>query len=131
MESLIIYSLLSTAMYYLGSRAIITRRLWLAYPPAVARFADCPACIGTWYGLGLSMSVGWYYDLDVFMFKAHDWATPIVVAFCMMVLVPMVAGLMQHSLNVVGTAVPDDHEPESIIAPGSGTADHSPVSPSK
>lgn len=105
MEALIIYSLLSTALYYLGSRAVITQALWSRYPPQMARFFDCSACSGAWYGIALALSLGHFYELDVFMFKSNGWITPIVVGFCMMVLTPLVAGLMQHAINVLGVAV--------------------------
>jgi hypothetical protein len=127
MEALALYSILSTALYYLGSRAMITQPLWSRYPPGLARFADCPACSGTWYGAGLAVGLGRTFDISFFMFKSDSWFTPIVVGFCMMMLTPMVAGLLQHALNVNGSAV----ELESMIRPGTAEHTYEPVSPSK
>ncbi len=105
MQALIIYALFSTALFYLGSRATITSWLWSRYPPLIARFLDCSACSGTWYGFFLAATIGRYYGLNVFMFDSQAWTTPIFVGIFTMVLTPMVAGLMQHAINVVGSAV--------------------------
>lgn len=111
MQNLVIYALLCTALFYLGARAMITRFLWSRYTPRLAQWADCPACSGTWYGLALSMSVGWYYELDIGPFAAQSWITPLIVAACMMVLVPMVAALMEIGFQTVGSTVGAEEPP--------------------
>ena len=103
-ETLLLYSLLCAAMFYLGSRAMITQWLWSKYPPRFAAFMDCSACTGFWWGLT------WASVLEVIprLFKLSTplWFTPIgpiYVGICMIVLTPIVAGLMQRGLENVGT----------------------------
>lgn len=38
------------ALWYLGSRAVITRVLWSRYPARLTRFMDCAACTSFWWG---------------------------------------------------------------------------------
>ena len=105
MTNLILYSILSAAFFYLGSRARITQVIWQSYPLPLARFFDCAACSGTWYGLILSLTLGRYQGLDVMGFDAQDWMTPIIVALSMLVLTPIVARLMHLGLQDLGTAI--------------------------
>ena len=105
MLTFIIYALISTAFYYLGSRAEITRAVWSRYPSPIARFMDCPACSGTWYGLLLALTLGRYQALGFLGLDPLAWFTPIVVAACTMVTTPLLAALMTHAMLVNGTAV--------------------------
>ncbi len=102
MSTLILYSLLCAAMFFLGSRATVTRWLWKRYPPRLAHFLDCSACTGFWLGIGLSLTLGRHASLNVFELDAFAWYTPIVVGLCMIVLTPITAGLMQAGLDRLG-----------------------------
>ncbi len=113
--AIILYSLLCGAFYYLGSRATITRVVWHRYPPALARFMDCPACTGTWYGLGLALTLGRYLGLDFLGLDALHWLTPIVVAGCTMILTPIVAATLQYALTINGSAIEDEQSPEPWV----------------
>lgn len=112
MEILILYSILSSALFYLGSRAKITEPVWSSYPAWLAKFADCSACSGFWYGIGLAATLGRYDDLSFLGCDAQDPITPIVIGACMIVLTPIVAGLMQNGIGQVGSALPEEaYEP--------------------
>lgn len=94
------YSILSAAMFYLGSRALITRPLWSRYPSPVAHFMDCPACTGFWWGLVCALVFGY----DVGPFLGDDITTPLIVALCTLWSTPITAGAMQWGLYNVGSA---------------------------
>lgn len=108
MSTLVLYALLSASLYYLGSRAMITARVWSSYPPAVARFMDCAACTGFWYGLGLALTVGRLRELDFVGLDSQDWLTPIVVAYVSIITTPIMAALQQRALEALGIAVPEE-----------------------
>lgn len=97
--------LITTALYYLGSRALITSWLWSRYPQRLARFMDCAACTGFWYGLGVTLVLGSSVPFDV-----PTWGVPIIVGLCSMVWTPLVAALMQIALERLGSVVPPDAE---------------------
>jgi hypothetical protein len=96
------YAIVSTALWYLGSRALITQALWSRYPPRFARFMDCSACCGFWWGLIYSILDGG--ALDASLSTSH----PIIVGLCMIVMVPLLAGLMQRALWEAGSAADVD-----------------------
>jgi hypothetical protein len=111
--TLLVFGLLSTALFYLGSRALITRWLWSRYPLPLARWADCPSCSGFWYGVFLSLVIGDLFspllELGVQApVAAQVGLEAFLVGLTMLVLTPLGAGLMQHALNVVGSAVDTD-----------------------
>lgn len=106
--ALAIYVLLSTAMYYLGSRALITEPIWKLYPSAFARFMDCAACTGFWWGLIWAVVVGQSFQVNVGPFPAQHVATPPLVGLCMLVLVPIAAAAMHRGLEILGVAVIED-----------------------
>lgn len=106
---LAIYALISTALFYLGSRALITRSLWEMYPLWLTKLMDCPACVGFWWGMILHLAAR-RLDLDVGPLPIEHPASPVLVGLCMLVLTPIVAGLMQHGLDLVGTVAPEPAE---------------------
>jgi hypothetical protein len=111
MESLVLYSLLTSAAFYLGSRAKITQPLWSRYPKGFARFADCASCTGFWYGLFFGMALSWRpISLPVAGIPPGSWYAPLIIAMCSIVTTPIVAGLMQAGFERLGTAVPDEPE---------------------
>jgi hypothetical protein len=101
MVALLVCALLTSSLYYLGSRAVISQPLWSRYPRKLATFMDCAACSGFWYGLAVSFVVDppW-----------ADWYGHLIVALCSITWTPVVAGLMHHSLQSLGTAVEDDDD---------------------
>lgn len=109
MEALALLVLLSAALFYLGSRALITRGIWSLYPPAFARFMDCAACTGFWYGFLLTVPVA--YSNLALPFALGELPLPgacVVMGLVSLVLTPVVAGVMQHGLDLLGSAVVDE-----------------------
>lgn len=107
MLTILLFVLVSTACFYLGSRAVITRFLWSRYPSWLASFMDCAACSGFWYGLGLAIVWGQWRPLP---FDLPLEAAPLV-GLCSMVWTPFGAAMMQRSIDDVGTAVAPVGEP--------------------
>lgn len=113
--NLILYALLSAAMFYLGSRALITRAIWSRYPQRVAQFMDCAACTGFWWGTIWALIIGRYFELDAGPLPALHPATPALVGLCMVVLTPLSAAAMQWGLDYLGHV--DQHlswQPDSV-----------------
>ena len=55
----LLYPLLTTALYYLGARAALTRWLWSGYPNWLDSFMVCAACSGFWYGAAVAAFGEW------------------------------------------------------------------------
>lgn len=110
MNALLLYSILSAALFYLGSRALITRTLWSRYPAPLAHFMDCSACSGFWYGVALAITIGRHYGLDFLGLDPYDVFTPIVVGLGCLTLTPIVAGLAQAGIEQLGSAVTDSED---------------------
>jgi hypothetical protein len=53
--TLLLFSLITTFLWYLGSAANITLPIREMLPAKVNSFLLCPACSGFWYGLGLGI----------------------------------------------------------------------------
>ena len=106
-ETLLVYALLTTSLYYLGSRATLTEPLWSRYPAALARFFDCSACAGTWYGLAVGIAASTVGPATPPGLLSESYS-PIVVALCSMVWTPILAGFMQAGFERLGSAVPED-----------------------
>src|SRR5882672_6876741 len=105
MSTIILLTLLSTALWYLGSRAVITKSLWSRYPRWFASFADCPACVGAWHGFLLASTIGWWFHLDYLGLPLDNLMAHIAAGLCSIVLTPIGAGVMQWGLDHAGTAV--------------------------
>lgn len=101
---IIVYALLTSAAHYLGSRAMITRWLWSRYPPRLARFFDCAACSGFWYGLAAAAIL----RVPLPSIRLPEWGSCMVIALCSIVWTPLVAGFMQASFERLGSAVPEE-----------------------
>jgi hypothetical protein len=106
MMTLLIYTLLSAALFFLGSRALITQPLWSRYPAPVAKLMDCAACTGFWWGLVTHLIIGRSFRLDVGPLPAMHPATPLLVGLCLIALTPITAALMQWGLDYVGVPRP-------------------------
>jgi hypothetical protein len=109
MDSLLIYVLLTPALFYLGSRATITQWLWGRYPPKLAQFMDCSACSGFWYGLLASVVLRLPVtgvDLDPGIFSPVH----LLVGLCAIVWTPIVGGIMQAGFERLGSVVGADED---------------------
>lgn len=104
MSTVVLFALLTTAAHYLGSRAMITKWLWSRYPPRLARFMDCAACSGFWYGLLFAalMSTDDYLGIHGVI------RVQLTIAFCSIVTTPIAAGLMQKGFEWLGAIVQDE-----------------------
>jgi hypothetical protein len=87
----VLYGLITSALYYLGSRAKITEFIWSRYPKGMDKFMLCAACTGFWYGLGVALVLGWTLELPFLGLAGRFWATPIVVAITSIVFTPLFA----------------------------------------
>lgn len=105
----ILFSILACSMYYLGSRATVTSWLWSRYPASFARFMDCPACSGFWYGVWLSVTIGRLCGLSYLGLDPYSPLTPFLVGLCTLTTTPIVAAIMLAAFDRVGSAVGDDH----------------------
>jgi len=114
MQTLLLFALLCGALYYLGTRALLTSWLWSRYPPTFARFMDCSACTGFWYGVLLTLGAGWI-DHPLPFDLPFDGLSMVVIGLCMLVVTPLIAGVMQITLEYVGSTAPEHGHP--TIAP--------------
>lgn len=99
----IVYVFMCSALFYLGSRAVITRWLWSRYPPKLASFMDCAACTGFWYGLILALTIGRWEHISYL--GHYDGWTPLLIALSAIVWTPIGAGIMQWGFDHLGSAV--------------------------
>lgn len=106
--TLLLYAAIATALWYLGSRALITRAIWTRYPHSLATFMDCPACTGFWWGLILAI-LGRHTS-----FVPDAELHPILVGLASIFLVAVGAGIMQRGLSEAGTAIGTPVEDEWI-----------------
>jgi hypothetical protein len=109
---LLAYPLLTAALYYLGSWALVTRWLWSRYPPRVAAFAACASCSGFWYGVGVAAVGGWALDLRFLELPPHAWWAPLVVGLCAIVWTPLIARPLLEALERLGGGGADVGSPE-------------------
>lgn len=105
MTTLVLYALLTTSMFYLGARAIITSWLWSRYPKFIAKWADCSTCSGFWYGALIGYIGGYGFGLPFLSLPGAYPPTVAAVALCAMTWTPIVAGLVQRGFDTLGTAV--------------------------
>lgn len=94
-DGILIYPLLTAALYYLGARAMITQALWSRYPPRVDAFMQCAACAGFWYGAGLGVTG---LIIGTPFLGSAAWWTPIVVGLAAIVWTPIIANVHEAAL---------------------------------
>ena len=92
---LLVLALLSTASYYLGARARITRFAWSRYPRPVAELARCAACSGFWLGGAWWLLLGWGRGPIVLL--------GLLGGLLGLVLVPLVGALFCAALELLDT----------------------------
>lgn len=102
--TLLLYAAVGTALWYLGSRALITQAIWMRYPQRLATFMDCPACTGFWWGLILALA-GRYTEL-----VPDAGLHPILAGLASIFLVAVGAGILTRALTEAGTAVAQAEE---------------------
>ena len=106
MEAILIYALLTSSAFYLGSRATITRPIWSRYPKWLASFMDCASCSGAWFGFGVGLLA------PMTELPSSPFGTSILGAvftgLCSIVWTPIVAGYMQLGFEHLGSAVDED-----------------------
>jgi hypothetical protein len=95
----LLFTSISAALYYLGSRATITRAIWSRYPDGFDNFMLCAACAGTWFGFALGASLGWWQHLPYLGLPGGHPVTVIVVGLCSMVWTPIMADRMALALE--------------------------------
>lgn len=114
---LVLFVLVTTALYYLFARAQITSWLWTRYPPFLDRLAKCPACSGWWLGLVVGIIAA--AAEQRFLGLSWDrvplvgvWSSVPVIGLCSMVWTALGFAYMQEAL--VATSLDgdgDDPEP--------------------
>ena len=89
----------TTALYYLGAWALITRPIWRRYRGRFKDYMECSACSGTAWGFLVGLIAGYQLDLagQIPLFA-------IGVAFGSMVWTPIVARRMLFDLADVKPA---------------------------
>lgn len=100
--TLVLYAFLTTAMYYLGARAVVTSWLWSRYPGWLDKFMLCSACSGFWYGIGVA-GIGWALNLEFLSLPGRHWLTVVAVGLCSMIWTPIFA--RWHIDAIASTAV--------------------------
>ena len=102
--TIILYPLLTAALYYLGARAQITRPLWSRYPGWLDRFMLCSACSGFWYGAGVGALGGLHLQLPFLGLDGSQWWCWVVIGLCSIIWTPLIADFHIRALyNVSGT----------------------------
>jgi len=113
-----LYMGLSTALYYLGARAKVTRPLRRLYPDALADLMYCPACSTFWYGGILALVLGRPLGLPFLGLDGGAWYTPLAAGLVAMVIAPLhVAWLADALLYVDRIDSPPEVKPEVKVAP--------------
>lgn len=121
MTSLIIYPLLTAALYYLMARAEITAPLWRRYPSWLDKFMNCAACAGFWYGAGAAVLGGWVLALPFLALPARSPYTVAIVGLCSMVWTPVVSWVHLRAIEQLGGA---EEEPEACPDCGRAPSGH-------
>ena len=108
-----LYPILTTCMYYLGSRALLTEAIWSRYPKWLDALTLCAACSGFWYGMIVAFGLGWYLDVPFLMLPGRLWCTPIVVGLFSIVTTPILAERHIRALSETSPPMDKDDAPKS------------------
>lgn len=117
MTAFVVYPLLTAALFYLGSRALVTSWLWSRYPRRLAQFMDCPYCTGFWYGLLVAIVGGYSFDLPFGSLVGNEAGTVIVVGVCSIMWTPIVASLAHQAHMALGSVLEAEASSEPISSP--------------
>lgn len=128
MDAAIFLVFVTPALYHLGARAKLTAWIHQRYPAWVADVMNCPACSGTWYGMGVA-ALALDYGHTVFGTTAW-WAIPLA-GLGAMIWTPIMADLQESAIirltAPIGTVEPAAEAP---VAAASAPADAAPPAPS-
>jgi len=111
MTTIALYTLLTTATYYLLARAMITKWLWSRYPAWLEYYTLCAACSGFLYGVAVAFAIGWTQNWPFLGLEGRFWGTPIVVGLGSLVWTPILADFHIRALLQLGVADPRDMPP--------------------
>jgi hypothetical protein len=104
--TIVLYALMTTALWYLLSRAMITKSLWSRYPAWLDYYTSCAACSGFLYGGAVALVIGWTQDLPFLGLPGRFWPTPIVVGLGSLVWTPILGEIHIRALLQLGVADP-------------------------
>jgi hypothetical protein len=104
--TIVLYSLLTTALYYLFARAMITKPLWSRYPPWLDYYTMCAACSGFAYGVVVALAIGWTQDIPFLGLPGRFWVTPVVVGLGSIVWTPILGDFHVRALQNLGITAP-------------------------
>jgi hypothetical protein len=88
MQTLLLYTLVATAAYYLSNFATVTRFLWSRYPAPLAHFLGCASCSGFWWGILCGLA-GRALHLPLLGLDPAAWSTPVAAGLCALVTTPL------------------------------------------
>jgi len=100
-----LYVAVSTALYMLLARDLITRGLWSRYPKWAEKFTLCAACSGTWYGLGLA-ALSWWQGWPFAGLPGDNVITVLVIAAWTKTFTPILAEM--HIRALINTSDDED-----------------------
>lgn len=103
MTALLVYSLLTSALYYLLARAEISRFLWSRYPAKLDHFMTCAACSGFWYGVLVSVVLGHFGGFHFPELPDDGYTAHVIVGLCSIVWTPVVSWLHLAALDRLGS----------------------------
>lgn len=101
-DGIFIYPLLTTALFYLFARAVITEWLWSRFPAWLQYVTQCPACSGFWYGIACA-AIGIYVFDKPFLGRTN-WYVIIDVGLMSIVWTPILGALHEFSMRALGHA---------------------------
>lgn len=106
---MVLYAMLTTCAFYLGSEAEITKFLWSRYPGSsyqnllgydvgFSAFMRCPACVGFWWGVLLGL-FGAYHRVPFMGLPGRWWVTVLFTGLSSVVWTPLLAHLHRKALG--------------------------------
>lgn len=98
---ILIYCLITTALYYLGAHAEITQFMWSRYPKWLEKLTLCPACEGFWTGL-ICGGVGAWKRWSVMGMDGRDPVTVVIIGLMSVAWTPLLAEQMLNALDNLG-----------------------------
>ena len=98
MTGIVLFPLLTTAVFYLLVQANLTAFLWNRYPAKLDLFMSCPACTGFWYGLGCGF-LGRWLDIAFLGLDPQHWLTPVLIGLGSIVWTPLVSNLHTRAMT--------------------------------
>lgn len=120
------YAMLTPAMYYLGSRAAITRFAWSRYPAWLDYYTFCAACSGFLYGVICALGIGWYLDVPFLFLPGRYWLTPVIAGVLSIFWTPVMAA---RHLTALETTSPPAPTPGEAQPPKPASAGKAPMPP--